>query len=82
MDTPSETSILWTLIISSALARNGCLGNKISTHTIPFFHSYRKAETLNETRRLFRSHSYAYNNSKILNDFKKKKVEILQFPSI
>ena len=31
MDTPSETSILWTLIISSALARNGCLGNKIST---------------------------------------------------
>ena len=31
MDTPSETSILWTLIISSALTRNGCLGNKIST---------------------------------------------------
>ena len=31
MDTPSETSILWTLIISSALARNGCLGNKILT---------------------------------------------------
>ena len=31
MDTPSKTSILWTIISCSALARNVSLGNKIST---------------------------------------------------
>ena len=31
MDTPSETSISWGGIFSSALARNVSLGNKIST---------------------------------------------------
>ena len=35
MDTPSE--ILWTLIISSAIARNGYLGNKIAILVIYFF---------------------------------------------